>query len=100
MAISTFYTLNTTNRNSIRTFVDIVDTIDTVDTVDIVDIVDTADIVDTLYLREEELPVLLGDDGLHQLGVGGVGCPPRPHQLHLQQGIVGYNWHRFDNLRI
>ena len=58
---------------------------DTVDTVDIVDIVDT---VDTLYLREEELPVLLGDDGLHQLGVGRVGRPSRPHQLHLQQGIV------------
>ena len=35
MAISTFYTLNTTNRNSIRTFVDIVDIVDTVDIVDI-----------------------------------------------------------------
>ena len=35
MAISTFYTLNTTNRNSIRTFVDIVDTIGIVDAVDI-----------------------------------------------------------------
>ena len=64
---------------------DTVNTVDIVDIVDNVDIVYTVDIVDTLYLREEELPVLLGDDGLDQLGVGRVGCPPRPHQLHLQR---------------
>ena len=65
--------------------------VDSVDIIDIIDI-DIVDIVDSLdYLREEELPVLLGDDGLDQLGVGGVGGPPRPHQLHLQQGYCRSN---------
>ena len=39
--------------------------------------------VGLVSLREQVVPVLLLDDGLHQLGVVRVGGSPRSHQLNI-----------------